>query len=75
MRVALYARVSTSDQSVERQLRELRSYAVVRGWNVIQEFQEVVSGTNQKRPPVVKYKVAKGLHLIKQGKTYLALVL
>ncbi len=50
MRVALYTRVSTSGQSVERQLRELRSYACSRGWKIIKEFHETISGATQKRP-------------------------
>ena len=50
MRVALYARISTPDQSAERQIRELRSYALSRGWEIIKEFQDVASGTSQKRP-------------------------
>jgi putative DNA-invertase from lambdoid prophage Rac len=50
MRVALYARISTPDQSTERQIRELRNYALSRGWKIIKEFQDVVSGTSQKRP-------------------------
>jgi DNA invertase Pin-like site-specific DNA recombinase len=40
-RVALYARVSTSDQTPENQLIALRAYAVARGWAVI-EFTDVV---------------------------------
>jgi DNA invertase Pin-like site-specific DNA recombinase len=32
VRVALYGRVSTSEQSPEMQLRELREYAQRRGW-------------------------------------------
>ena len=50
MRDALYARISTPDQSTERQIRELRNYALSRGWKIIKEFQDVVSGTSQKRP-------------------------
>ena len=37
MRTALYARVSTSDQSTEMQLAALRQYAERRGWSVSQE--------------------------------------
>ena len=50
MRVAIYARVSTADQSVERQIRELRKYAQARGWEIVREFCEVASGAGQKRP-------------------------
>jgi len=49
-RAAIYVRVSTSDQSVERQLRELREYAEKREWKIILEAAEYVSGASQKRP-------------------------
>lgn len=49
-RAAIYARVSTTDQSVERQIRELREYAEKREWKVILEATEYVSGASQKRP-------------------------
>ena len=32
-RIALYARVSTLDQTCESQLRDLRDYASARGWH------------------------------------------
>jgi len=48
---AIYARVSTSDQSVEPQLLDLRQYARSRGWDIHQEyFDEGVSGTKDSRP-------------------------
>lgn len=53
MRVALYARVSTSDkgQDPEMQLRELREFCLHRGWTVTAEFVDVgVSGSKEKRP-------------------------
>lgn len=50
MRLAIYARVSTSDQSVDRQVRELCAYAQSRGWEIVQWFQEIASGACQKRP-------------------------
>lgn len=49
-RVAIYTRVSTQDQSVERQSRELRAFAVARGWQIILEVEEHVSGAAEKRP-------------------------
>lgn len=39
-RVALYARVSTDDQTVEKQLRELREVAQRRGWEVVAEYTD-----------------------------------
>lgn len=50
MRTAIYTRVSTSDQSTDRQIRELRAYAVARNWEIVREVQEVASGASQKRP-------------------------
>lgn len=44
-RVALYARVSTSDQKTNAaQLETLRDYAAKRGWEVVLEVAEVGSG-------------------------------
>ncbi len=50
MRAAIYTRVSTADQSTDRQLRELRDYAKARGWEIVREAQETASGASQKRP-------------------------
>lgn len=50
MRAAIYTRVSTADQSTDRQLRELRDYAKARGWEIVRETQETASGASQKRP-------------------------
>ena len=50
MRAAIYTRVSTSDQSTDRQIRELRAYAAARNWEIVREVQEVASGASQKRP-------------------------
>jgi len=50
-KVALYARVSTSDQNAESQLRDLRAHAERRGWEVVDEYvDQGISGTRQKRP-------------------------
>ena len=38
MTAALYARVSTTDQTCENQLLELRRYCEARGWRVFREF-------------------------------------
>lgn len=52
MRVAIYARVSTSiGQSPEMQLAELREYATRRGFKVVGEYvDEGVSGSKESRP-------------------------
>jgi DNA invertase Pin-like site-specific DNA recombinase len=50
-RIALYARVSTTDQRPEVQLNALREYAAARGLEVVQEFVDHgVSGTKDRRP-------------------------
>jgi DNA invertase Pin-like site-specific DNA recombinase len=50
-RVALYARVSTTDQNPTMQVDELRAYAERRGWVVVAEHVEHgVSGSKDKRP-------------------------
>ena len=49
MKAALYYRVSTDDQTVQPQQQELRAYAQQRGWTVIAEFTDVVSGSKSSR--------------------------
>ena len=49
-RAALYGRVSTTDQTAENQLAELRHYAAARRW-VVTEYVDVgVSGASDRRP-------------------------
>jgi DNA invertase Pin-like site-specific DNA recombinase len=51
MRVALYTRVSTAQQSDEMQRRELRAFAQARGWAIAAEFSDVGwSGAKERRP-------------------------
>jgi hypothetical protein len=51
MRVAIYARVSTADQSCEMQLRELREYTQRRGWTTAGEYVDTGwSGAKASRP-------------------------
>ena len=50
MRVAIYYRVSTSDQSPDAQIRELRAYAERRGFKYIEEYVETASGAAKSRP-------------------------
>ena len=51
MKTAIYARVSTSDQTCENQLLELRRYAHARGWTATREYiDEGVSGPMERRP-------------------------
>jgi DNA invertase Pin-like site-specific DNA recombinase len=48
-KVAIYARVSTSDQSAESQLMELRSYCARRDFAIHREYVDQVTGIVQKR--------------------------
>jgi len=49
-RVTIYARVSTKEQSVEMQLRDLKRYAKDRHLAVAKVYEEKASGANTDRP-------------------------
>ena len=49
-RAALYMRVSTVDQHPETQLLDLRQMASQRGYEIVQEYTDKISGTKSKRP-------------------------
>jgi DNA invertase Pin-like site-specific DNA recombinase len=51
MRSAIYARVSTKDQSCEMQVRDLRAYCAARGCTIIREYVDLCqSGGKDSRP-------------------------
>src|ERR1700752_4689360 len=50
LRAALYARVSTDDQTCENQLRDLREYCLRRGWEQREYVDQGVSGAKERRP-------------------------
>ncbi len=51
MRVAIYARCSTAEQTVTPQLDGVREYAALRGFEVVEEYvDEAVSGAKARRP-------------------------
>jgi DNA invertase Pin-like site-specific DNA recombinase len=50
VRAAIYARVSTADQTCENQLLELRRYCVARGWTATEYVDAGVSGAKDRRP-------------------------
>jgi DNA invertase Pin-like site-specific DNA recombinase len=50
MKVAIYARVSTADQTCDNQLIELRRYVEARGWTAQEFVDSGVSGSTDKRP-------------------------
>ena len=49
-RAVLYLRVSTIDQHPETQLHDLRQMAGQRGYQIVQEYTDRISGTKAKRP-------------------------
>src|ERR1700720_1708304 len=51
MRIGIYARVSTKDQSCELQVRDLRAYCMARGLELVREYVDVgQSGAKDSRP-------------------------
>jgi len=51
VKVALYLRVSTTDQTPETQGREVRAFVAAHGWGVVETFEDVgVSGARARRP-------------------------
>jgi DNA invertase Pin-like site-specific DNA recombinase len=51
MRIGIYARVSTKDQSCELQVRDLRAYCAARGFDLVREYIDVgQSGAKDSRP-------------------------
>ena len=48
-RAAIYARVSTSDQTCENQLLELRRYCQARGWQATEYVDTGISGAKDRR--------------------------
>lgn len=49
-RVAIYCRVSTADQSCDRQVRDLTEHAINAGWEIVGEpYKETASGTKNDR--------------------------
>lgn len=50
MKVAIYLRVSTQDQSLDLQRTELTRFAKARGWRIHRVYEEKATGTNEKRP-------------------------
>ncbi len=49
-RAALYMRVSTVDQHPETQVHDLRSLAAQRGFQIVREYTDKISGTKARRP-------------------------
>ena len=61
-RAAIYARVSTTDQTCEMQVRELREYAARRGWAINGEYVDTGwSGAKASRPELDRLMKDAGL--------------
>jgi DNA invertase Pin-like site-specific DNA recombinase len=50
MQAAIYARVSTTDQTAENQLLELRRYCEARAWSAVEYVDTGISGSKDRRP-------------------------
>jgi DNA invertase Pin-like site-specific DNA recombinase len=54
-RVAVYLRVSTTEQTITNQRRELQGVAKRHGWSVVQVFEDAgISGAGSQRPSGVR---------------------
>lgn len=49
-RVAVYIRVSTGDQNADLQRNELTDYCQFRKWEIVETYDDVMSGAKDKRP-------------------------
>jgi putative DNA-invertase from lambdoid prophage Rac len=62
--VAVYCRVSTDDQSCERQERDLRAFAKRAGHKIVAVFKETGSGADNARPERAKVLALARAHRI-----------
>jgi DNA invertase Pin-like site-specific DNA recombinase len=63
-RCALYARVSTHDQTTENQLLELRRYVEARGWTGVEYVDHGISGSKDRRPALDQLTAAVRRHQV-----------
>jgi len=49
-RAAIYCRVSTADQHPKTQLYDLREMTNQRGYEIVHEYTDTISGAKSKRP-------------------------
>ena len=49
MKVAIYARVSTTKQELNNQLEQLRKYCEKSDWEIFEEYTDIISGKETKR--------------------------
>src|SRR5579859_6497135 len=62
MKIAIYSRVSTEKQDAENQLMVLRAFAVKQGWEIVREFEDVITGGSHTRPAFDEMFAAAGRH-------------
>lgn len=60
MKVAIYVRVSTQDQSLDLQRTELTRFAKARGWKITKVYEDKATGTNGNRPRLKELMAAAG---------------
>ena len=68
MRVAIYTRISKADgtQVVTRQVNELHQFCKNKGWTIVEEIQEQISGRKTKRKGTQRLiNAARGNHIQK----------
>jgi DNA invertase Pin-like site-specific DNA recombinase len=68
-RIAIYVRVSKSQQDFQRQLSELRKFASENGYNIVEEISEKQSGSIENREGI-----AKIINLAKSRKISMVLI-
>ncbi len=61
-RVLVYSRVSTADQDVQNQIRQLKEYAAAQNWNVVDVVTDVCSGATSASTRVGLSKVLTLAH-------------
>src|SRR3954453_13032602 len=64
-RVAVYARVSTLEQTTHNQLLELRRYLEARGWAAVEYVDQGVSGAKDRRPALDQLTADVRRHRVK----------
>jgi len=66
-RAALYLRVSTVDQHPESQLYDLRQLVAQRGYEIVHEYTDRISGAKAKRPALDQMLTAAHRREIARG--------
>ena len=58
MKAAIYARVSTDEQTTDNQVNELKMVADRNGWEIEAIYADTISGAKSKRPELEKLRKA-----------------